>query len=62
MITLLQSFLIVFWWIGCWGLVETFIQPLIQGSSVKALVVYGGMIVTVILIVMANPALLEKFQ
>jgi hypothetical protein len=62
MITLLQSFLIVLWWIGCWGLVETFVQPLIQGSAIKALVVYGGMIVAVVLIVSANPTLLEKFQ
>jgi len=55
------SLLIVFWWIGVWGLVETFIQPLIKGSSLKAAIVYGVMILAVLGILVIKPDLLEHF-
>ena len=58
---LLISFLIVIWWIGSWGIVETLIHQYIRGSTMKALWVYGSMILFVITVVYFNPQIIDHF-
>ena len=55
------ALLLVFWWIGVWGLVETILHQYIKGSFTKAICVYTTIILIVIGIVWANPQLLEHF-
>ena len=52
--------LIVFWWIGMWGLVETVIQPFIKNSYWTAIAVYSAMIAVVLLIINVHPQVLES--
>ena len=56
---LLISLLIVVWWIGSWGIIETIIHQYIRGSTSKALFVYGSMIIFVVLVVYLNPTIVE---
>ena len=53
------ALLIVLWWIGVWGLIETLLHIFIKGSTSKALIVYSSLIATVLLLVLANPQLVE---
>lgn len=55
------ALLIVLWWIGVWGLVETILHEFIRGSVAKALLTYSSLIATVLVIVWAKPQLLEYF-
>jgi hypothetical protein len=55
------ALLLVLWWIGVWGLIETLLHTFIRGSTQKAILVYSSLIATVILIVWAKPQLLEHF-
>lgn len=57
----LVALLIVLWWISVWGLVETFLQPLIQGSPTRALAVYGTLFIAVGAVLLFRPDLLEHF-
>jgi hypothetical protein len=54
------ALLIVFWWIGIWGLVETILQPFIKNNYWSAIAVYGAMIVIVLLVVSIHPTVLES--
>ena len=54
------ALIIVIWWIGVWGLIETIIQPFIKNSYWAAIGVYGAMIAIVILIVYLYPQVLES--
>jgi len=56
---LLLSLLIVVWWMGLWGFIETIIFQYIRGSSARALNIYGSMIVFVILVMYLNPTIVE---
>jgi hypothetical protein len=58
---LLIAFLIVVWWVGVWGLLETLLHQYIKGSFTKAICVYTLLIVLVISIVWSRPHLLENF-
>lgn len=55
------AFLLVLWWIGVWGLVETLLHQFIKGSASKALFVYSSLIATVLAVVYIKPQLLEHF-
>jgi len=55
------GFLIVFWWVGLWGIIETVVQQFTRGSATKALLVYGFMVAFVIVIIYLNPGILEHF-
>ena len=55
---LLIGLLVVIWWIGVWGLIETVLADLIKTNP---LAVYGSMVVFVIIVVLVNPSLLEHF-
>ena len=52
------SLLIVIWWIGIWGLVETIIHQYIKESPIF---IYSFLIILVLTIVYFNPTLLEHF-
>lgn len=58
---LLIALLVVLWWIGVWGLVETLLHIFIKGSTQKAILVYSSLIATVLLVVWAKPHILEHF-
>ena len=55
------SLLILIWWIGCWGVVETIVHLYVRGSTLKALSIYSFMIFLVIFIVYFNPTLMDHF-
>ena len=55
---LLIGLLVVIWWMGVWGFLDTVLQPWIKNSP---LTVYGSMILLVLLVVWARPGLLEHF-
>ena len=54
---ILIGILIVIWWIGLWGLIETCIQHITQGHPFKSGCVYTFMILFVILVVFMYPNL-----
>ena len=54
------ALIIVIWWIGVWGLIETIIQPFIKNSYWAAIGVYGAMITLILLIVNIHPQVLES--
>ncbi len=53
---LLLGVLIIFWWAGVWGLLETFIQKTKQPT-----LFYSLMVLIVVVIVFVKPQLLEHF-
>jgi len=55
------GFLIVLWWVGLWGLIETIVQQFIRGSVKKAIMIYSSMIAFVALVIYLNPNILEHF-
>jgi hypothetical protein len=55
---LLVGLLVVIWWIGVWGLIETLLGDLIKKNP---LAVYGSMVAFVIVIIYLKPELLEHF-
>lgn len=55
---LLIGLLVVIWWIGVWGLIETLLADLIQTNPLG---VYGSMVAFVVVVVWAKPGLLEHF-
>jgi hypothetical protein len=55
------GFLIVLWWVGVWGIIETLVQHVVKGSVKKALFIYGMIVAFVIIIINHNPGLLEHF-
>lgn len=58
MMILLVGFLVVVWWMGVWGLIETVLADSIQKHP---LFVYGSMVVFVMILVWIKPQLLEHF-
>ncbi len=58
---LLLAFLIVLWWVSIWGLIDIFLQPLIKGSTTKAVAVYGVIFVTVAAVLASRPDWIEHF-
>ena len=61
MYILFIAFIIIIWWIGVWGLVETILHQYIKGSYSKAIYVYGSLVAFVLAIVYMYPELLERF-
>lgn len=54
---ILIGILIVIWWVGVWGLIETCVQQFTNGNPLKSCVIYGSMVLFVILVVFLNPNL-----
>ena len=59
--TIVLGFLIVLWWVGVWGIIETVVQQLVKGSPTKAIFIYGSMVAFVILIIYLNPSIIQHF-
>jgi len=59
---LLVSLLIILWWIGIWGFVETIVHQYIKGDPIRALIVYSSIMAFVIVVVKIHPSILEKFM
>ncbi len=55
------ALLLILWWIGVWGFVDTSIQLVTKGNPLFALGIYGGIIGSILLIVSLRPQLLEHF-
>jgi hypothetical protein len=55
------AFLLILWWIGVWGFVDTLITMITQNNALKALFAYGTLVILVIIIVSTRPGLLEHF-
>ena len=55
------ALLIVIWWVGVWGLIETIIHQYIRGSPAKAIMIYSSMIALVIGVVYLNPKIIDYF-
>ena len=54
------ALIIVIWWIGIWGLIETIIQPFIKNNYWAAIGVYGMIISSVLIIMYMYPQVLES--
>ena len=57
----LVGVLVMVWWIGVWGLVETLLQEFIQGSFGRAVGTYVTIIAGCLLVVYSNPQVLHYF-
>lgn len=55
------ALLIVLWWVGVWGFVDTLLHLFIKGSPKVALLVYGTLAVVVAIILYRSPQLREYF-
>jgi hypothetical protein len=58
---LLVSFLIIFWWVAMWGLIELVLKGIVGNSPWKAGLAYSFMIVFVLSIIYMYPGLIERF-
>lgn len=47
--------IIMLWWIGVWGLVETVIYPVIKNHYWRAIAIYSSMIAFIIIVVILSP-------
>jgi hypothetical protein len=56
----LYSVILIFWWIGVWGIADTVIHLVFQGQTMKELGVYIFFVTTVLLIIFLNPELVER--
>lgn len=55
----LYSVLLIFWWIGIWGIADTVIHTVFQGSTIKELGVYIFFVVSVLLAIYMYPEIAE---
>jgi hypothetical protein len=55
------ALLIILWWVGVWGFVDTLLHLFIKGSPQTALLVYGTLAVVVGIILYQSPQLREYF-
>jgi hypothetical protein len=55
------ALVIVVWWMGVWGLLDTILHFYIQGKPQRALVIYGLMVASVLAFVAFKPQVLERF-
>ena len=58
---LFLALVIVVWWMGVWGLLDTLLHLFIRGNTVRAIVLYSLMIVAVLVFVSIRPDVLERF-
>lgn len=59
---LLLSFLIILWWIGIWGFIETIAHQYIKGSPIRAIAVYTCIMAFVVVVVNVYPSVLNKLM
>lgn len=54
------SLLLIFWWIGVWGIADTVIHLAFKGHTMKELGVYIFFVVTVLLVIFLHPELMDR--
>ena len=54
------SVILIFWWIGVWGIADTVIHLVFQGQTMKELGVYIFFVTSVLFIIFLHPDLLER--
>ena len=57
---LLYSVLLIFWWIGVWGITDTVIHMVFKGHTMKELGVYIGLVSLVLFVIFVNPEFLDR--
>ena len=57
---ILIGILIVVWWVGVWGLIETCVHQIAKGNPLKCYVIYASMVFFVMFVVYLNPKLEEN--
>lgn len=55
------ALLIILWWVGVWGFVDTLLHSVIRGSTQMALLLYGSLALAVGLVLYTMPHLREHF-
>lgn len=58
---LFLAVVIIIWWMGVWGLLDTVLHFFIQGKPVRALVIYSMMVTSVLVFITFRPQVLERF-
>ena len=56
----LYSVVLIFWWIGVWGIADTVIHLVFKGETMKELGVYIFFVTSVLLLVFLQPELVER--
>jgi hypothetical protein len=56
----LYSVILIFWWVGVWGIADTVIHLVFKGETMKELGVYIFLVTSVLLLVFLYPDLLER--
>ena len=59
--TFLLALLLVVWWVGLWGFLDTLLQMVHKGNPMTSLVVYGSLIVFVSVVLFLRPSYIEYF-
>jgi len=60
--TIIRSLLVLAWWIGIWGLADTFVHGVFRGSVQARLVFYGALVLLVSGTIYIQPQLLEHLS
>ena len=58
---LLLGILIVFWWVGMWGLIESSVEMYAKTNLWKRIVAYASLVGIVIIFLILYPDHLERF-
>ena len=57
---LIYSVLLIFWWIGVWGIADTVIHLVFKGQTMKELGVYIGFVTLVLFVIFVHPEFLDR--
>jgi len=58
---LMIGVLIVIWWVGIWGLIETGVHYYARNSIPRALAIYSLLVTIVIIVIFYNPVIVDHF-
>jgi hypothetical protein len=58
---LMIGVLIVIWWVGIWGLIETGVHYYARNSIPRALTIYSLLVTIVFVIIFYNPVIVDHF-
>ena len=56
----LYSVLLIFWWIGIWGIADTVIHLVFKGQTMMELGVYIFFVVTVLTVIFVHPEMIDR--
>jgi hypothetical protein len=58
---LFLSLLLIVWWVGVWGLLESAVTWYSRGNLAKQIIAYGTLVGVVLGYLVLNPHVLERF-